>query len=141
LRDSGFVLKLKFRRFFWRESFQGGLQYGRHGRFRTADLYRVKVLKPTNFAWGQSWLFIIRSKMKNIEESRLTIILRSHCAKIVPNESVNKWPVFRTKEHMQIRLSSLHFDIIESSAGWLSFLSLRSSRSALCSISNRNSAP
>ena len=23
---------------------------GRHGRFRTADLYRVKVLKPTDFA-------------------------------------------------------------------------------------------
>ena len=35
--------------YFLRGSYGRGLKYGRHGRFRTADLYRVKVLKPMDF--------------------------------------------------------------------------------------------
>ncbi len=45
--------RFKSLRTFWnflRGSYGNGFKYGRHGRFRTADLYRVKVLKPMDFA-------------------------------------------------------------------------------------------
>ena len=86
-----------------------------------------------DFTWGQSWLFIVRNKMNNIKESRLTIILRSHCAKIVPKNSANKCPFFQTSRRTP-EASSPIFNLtplVGGQAGSFSYSCVLQSRSSV----------
>lgn len=78
------------------------------------------------------------NKIKNRKESRLTIILRSRCAKIVPKKSVNDHTGHR---HTWGQTPYPRFDIMGSREVCFKVLSMRSSRSIICSISDRNSTP